>query len=85
VCRNRAALASGGAGYEIHRHCRRRPALPLTRISQHRRGLWGVSARLYITAFNEATKRAAKRSAAMTLLGEIYARLGVGYDDSGRR
>jgi hypothetical protein len=39
---------------------------------------------LYLTAFNEATKRAQQNDpAAMTLLGEIYAQgLGVGRDDS---
>ena len=38
---------------------------------------------LYLTAFNEATKRAQQNDpAAMTLLGEIYAQgLGVGRDD----
>ena len=39
---------------------------------------------LYITAFNEATKRAQQNdAAAMTLLGEMYAQgLGVGRDDA---
>ena len=38
----------------------------------------------YLTAFNEATKRAQQNDpAAMTLLGELYAQgLGIGRDDS---